>query len=284
MFFILSKTLGTLTVPSHALTLLALIGAVLLLTRWRRAGRRILWFCLAVFLLVGFMPIGIALFFNLENRFPVWTETAGPPDGIIILGGPIRPYLSGARGQIALGEDAERFTEIPKLAKKYPNARIVFTGGNPRLIGKGTPEAFYAVQLLESFGIAPERIVAEERSRNTEENAAFTKDLVKPKPGERWLLVTSALHMPRAVGVFRKAGFPVEPYPVDWHSDGKPRAWWQWLIPGRSPIGGWGALDSASKEYVGLLVYWLTGRSSELFPAPEPPASPAAAGPADRRP
>jgi uncharacterized SAM-binding protein YcdF (DUF218 family) len=270
MFFILSKTLGLLTVPSNALTLVAAIGAVLLLTRWRRAGRRVLWACLAVFLVIGFMPIGTALTVMLENRFPAWTETAGAPDGIIILGGPISPYLSRIRGQIVLDENAERLTEIPKLAKKYPNARIVFTGGNPRLIGTGTPEAVYAVQLLESFGIPRERITAEDRSRNTEENAAFTKALVKPKPGERWLLVTSALHMPRAVGVFRQAGFPVEPYPVDWHGDGKPRPWWRWLVPLRSPIYGWVGIDSVSKEYVGLLAYWLTGRSSALFPAPEP--------------
>jgi uncharacterized SAM-binding protein YcdF (DUF218 family) len=142
----------------------------------------------------------------------------------------------------------------------------------------------FAVPLLESFGIPRERIIAEDRSRNTEENAAFTKALVNPKPGQRWLLVTSAQHMPRAVGVFRKAGFPIEPYPVDWHTDGFPRPWWYWLRPGLSPIKGWALLDDVSKEYVGLLAYWLTGRTSALFPAPEPPPSPAAAGPADRRP
>jgi uncharacterized SAM-binding protein YcdF (DUF218 family) len=81
--------------------------------------------------------------------------------------------------------------------------------------------------------------------------------------------------MPRAIGVFRKIGFPVEPYPVDWHSDGRPRPWWGWLIPWFWPIGGWGTLDGVSKEYVGLPVYWLTGRTSALFPAPEPPAHPA---------
>jgi uncharacterized SAM-binding protein YcdF (DUF218 family) len=284
MFFILSKTIATVTVPSHALMVLVLIGAVLLLTRWRRGGRRLLLVCLIVFFVIGCLPIGAGLYTILENRFPPWVET-GPPDGIIILGGPVSPYLSSMRRQVVMGGDAERLTEIPKLAREFPHARIVFSGGNAELSGKGLPEAMFAVPLLESFGIPRERITAEDRSRNTEENAAFTKALVSPKSGERWLLVTSAVHMPRAVGVFRKAGFPVEPYPVDWHTDGLPRPWWHWLRPRLSPISGWAALDGVSKEYVGLLAYWLTSRTSELFPAPEPlSANPAAASPGERRP
>src|SRR5581483_7843915 len=211
MFFYLSKTVGMLTVPSNALTLAAAIGGILFLTRHRRTGARILNVCLWVFLAVGYLPIGKLAYLTLENRFPAWVET-GPPDGIIVLGGPISPDLSNKRGQVALGDGAERLTEIPKLARKFPNARIVFSGGNAQFDGKGLPEAQFAVPLLESFGIPRDRLIAEDRSRNTEENARFTKELVDPKPGERWLLVTSALHMPRAVGVFRKAGFPVDPY------------------------------------------------------------------------
>ncbi len=79
-------------------------------------------------------------------------------------------------------------------------------------------EADYLYPLLDSFGVPRERVMLENKSRNTAENAAFTKALVKPKPGERWLLVTSAQHMPRAVGCFRRVGFPVEAYPVDWHT------------------------------------------------------------------
>jgi uncharacterized SAM-binding protein YcdF (DUF218 family) len=268
MFFFLSKTLGLLTVPSNALVLLTAVGAALLLTRWRPAGRRILIFCLVVFLVVGYLPIGRAAHFILENRFPAWTDTGGPVAGIIILGGPVSPYLSETRGQVTLGDGAERLTEIPALARKFPDARIVYTGGNPRLFGMGTPEALYGARLLESFGIPRERIVIEGDSRNTQENAVFTKALVKPKPGERWLLVTSALHMPRSVGVFRKADFPIEPYPVDWHTDGQPT--WGWLRPPLSPFGGWSVLDDAAKEWIGLVVYWLTGRTSELFPGSEP--------------
>jgi uncharacterized SAM-binding protein YcdF (DUF218 family) len=267
MFFILSKTLGILTVPSNLFALLMLAGLVLWRTRWVRAGRRVLLLCLWLFLLVGMLPFGSALIAVLEDRFPAWTETASPPDGIVILGGPIRLGLSRARGTVELSEAAERFTVIPALARKFPNARIVFTGGNASLRG-GLSEAPFALRLLESLGIPRERLLIEDRARNTAENASFTKALVSPKPGERWLLVTSAAHMPRAVGAFRKVGFPVEPYPVDWQTEGRHGPWWHWLRPSRHILRGWDKLDDAAKEWVGLVTYWLTGRTSELFPGP----------------
>jgi uncharacterized SAM-binding protein YcdF (DUF218 family) len=273
MFFILSKTLGVLTVPSNVLAAFMLIGFVLLCTRWAPAGRRLLIVCVAVFLVVGAMPVGSALTVALEDRFPAWVETAAPPDGIIILGGPVRIGVSRARGTVELDRSAERFTVIPALARRYPNARIVFTGGSGSLTGSagGLSEAPYAVRLLESFGIPRERILVEGRSRNTAENASFTKAMVHPKPGERWLLVTSAGHMPRSVASFRGVGFPVEPHPVDWQTDGKRRPWWRWLVPSPGVIGGWGRLDDAAKEWVGLLAYRLAGHTAELFPAPRQP-------------
>ena len=97
----------------------------------------------------------------------------------------------------------------------------------------------------------------------TAENAAYSKALVKPKPGERWLLVTSAQHMPRAMGAFRKAGFPVEAYPVDWRS--LPRLRLQ--FPASFSLGLVRS-DDTVHEWVGLFVYWITGRSSELLPGP----------------
>ena len=132
----------------------------------------------------------------------------------------------------------------------------------PALFG-GPREADYVRPLWESFGIARDRILLERDSRNTVENATMTKALVNPKPGERWLLVTSSWHMPRAVGVFRQAGFQVEPYPVDWISTGDEL---RWLGLSKSFAGGLHAIDNAAHEWVGMLVYWLTGRSSEFFP------------------
>src|SRR4029077_15074082 len=120
----------------------------------------------------------------------------------------------------ALNESAERVTVVAELSRRYPGAKVLFSGGSAALIFHEGIEADFALRLFESFGVARERILLEARSRNTIENAIFSKEIAQPKAGERWLLVTSAFHMPRAIGVFRKAGFAVEAYPVDWRTRG----------------------------------------------------------------
>ena len=117
---------------------------------------------------------------------------------------------------------------------------------------------------FEALGVAHERITAEEQSRNTIENAVFSRLLADPKPGERWVLVTSASHMPRAIAAFRAAGFPVEAYPVNWYTQGRRDAAKLFT----SFAGGLAMTDYAVHEWFGLAAYWLTGRTSELFPAP----------------
>jgi uncharacterized SAM-binding protein YcdF (DUF218 family) len=173
---------------------------------------------LLVLAILGLSPVGNMLIVPLENRFPSWDAARGAPDGIIVLGGVIDASSPGH--QIMLNESAERLTVVPDLARRYPNARILFSGGSGALIGDGGAEAGAAARLLESLGISLDRVTLEDRSRNTVENAVYSKLIVHPKRGERWLLVTSAFHMPRAIGVFRKVGFPVEPYPVDWRTRG----------------------------------------------------------------
>jgi uncharacterized SAM-binding protein YcdF (DUF218 family) len=181
-----------------------------------------------------------------------------------VLGGSIAPDVSAARSEVALNESAERLTAVAELARRYPRARIVFSGGTGALIFDEGAEADFALRLFESFGIPRGRVLLEDRSRNTLENAILSKDLARPQPGERWLLVTSAYHMPRAVGIFRKAGFPVEPYPVDWRTAGVGDA----LRPFGSVSEGLRRTDTAVREWAGLLAYWLFGMSSAFFPAP----------------
>ena len=262
MYFVLSKTLGIFAIPSNDIAVIVLVGLALLRTRYCRVGRRLLIISCALLIVVCVLPLGTALTLTLEQRFPPWVESGRPPDGVIVLGGVIDSDRSAVRGAIVLGEAAERVTEIAALARRYPAARIIFCGGNANLMFPGLPEAAYAEQLFESFGITRARVLIEDRSRNTAENARFCKALVAPKPGERWLLVTSAMHMPRAVGTFRKAGFLIEPYPVDWRTSGWSDLWLLWLPTADNLV----TTDRAAKEWVGLLVYWLTGQSSELLP------------------
>src|ERR1019366_7169678 len=175
---------------------------------------------LVLIAVAGLSPLGNALILPLEQRFPPWDASRGPPDGIVLLGGMISPDVSAARGAVALNEAAERITVTAELARRYPNARIVLTGGSNALIFDEGIEAVFAVRQLEALGVTHDRIAAEEQARNTIENAVFSRLVANPKPGERWLLVTSADHMSRAMAVFRAAGFPVEAYPVDWRTRG----------------------------------------------------------------
>jgi uncharacterized SAM-binding protein YcdF (DUF218 family) len=264
MFFTLSKVLGFFAIPSNLVVAVGIAGLALLATRWVRAGCWLVGASLVMLALLGLSPLGNALFIPLEDRFPPWDPARGPPDGILVLGGAISPDVSLARDEVALNESAERLTVAAELARRYPDARVLFSGGSGALMHDEGSEAPFAARELEGLGIARKRILLEDRSRNTVENALYSKQIAQPKPGERWLLVTSAYHLPRAVGVFRKAGFAVEPYPVDWRTRGAADA----LRPFPTVGDGLRRADTAMREWVGLAVYWITGRTSELFPGP----------------
>ncbi len=264
MFFILAKTLGFFTLPSNFLMAIGLVGLVLLCTRLRRLASWLVVTSPVLVAFVGYSPLGNILILPLEQRFPPWDSSQDTPDGIVVLGGAIVPDISNARGAVALNGEAERITAAAELARRYPNARIVFSGGSGSLRFDAPAEAPIAVKELEALGVAHDRITADEQSRNTIENAVFSRLIAQPKPGEHWLLVTSAFHMPRAIAAFRAAGFPVEAYPVDWRTRGPIDA----TQPFASLTTGLSITDYATHEWVGLLAYRLTGRTSELFPAP----------------
>lgn len=267
LFFVLSKVLGLLAQPSNLLIMAGLAGVALMGTRFARAGRRLAATSVVLLALCGLSPLARLLALPLEERFPPWEPSNGPPSGIIVLGGPIDGRLSAARGAAVLRDGAERITAGVELARRYPHARLIFSGGTDRLLLQGAMEAQVARRLFVDMGVSEERVEIEDRSRNTFENAVLTKEIARPQPGERWLLVTSAMHMPRAIGVFRKAGFPVEAYPVDWRTAGPQDA----LLPFDRLSTGLSGLDWATHEWVGLVVYWLTGRTSELLPGPRAP-------------
>jgi uncharacterized SAM-binding protein YcdF (DUF218 family) len=264
VFFVFSKTVGYLVLPSNLIMAIGLIGLVLLFTRFRRLASWLIVTSIVLMAVVGYSPLGRILLLPLEQRFPSWDASRGPPDGIVVLGGAILPDVSVARGSVALNGSAERLTVTAELARRYPNARIIFTGGSASFDPTAPLEAPLAVKEFEALGVAHDRITAEEQSRNTIENAVFSHLLANPKPGERWLLVTSASHMPRAIGAFRAAGFPVEAYPVNWHTTGRRDAAELFA----SFTEGLGMTDYAVHEWVGLAAYWLTGKTSDLFPAP----------------
>jgi len=263
MFFVLAKILGFFALPSNILITLGLIGVAFTATRFARAGVRLAAASLVLLALFGLSPIGNALILPLEQRFPQWRDDGGrPPDGIVVLGGALDSVVSGARGEIALNEAAERMTDLAGLARRYPEARIVFSGGSGQLVFQGENESALALRLFDSFGIARSRVAVDDRSRDTVENARFSKAIAAPKPGERWLLVTSAYHMPRSIGCFRAAGFPVEAYPVDWRTRGVSDL----ARPFTNLGDGLRRTDTAMREWIGLIIYRVAGYIPELFP------------------
>jgi uncharacterized SAM-binding protein YcdF (DUF218 family) len=264
MFFILSKALGFFSWSSNIFMTIGLVGLVLLCTRWTRLASWLIVSSLVLLAIAGYSPLANVLILPLEDRFPLWDAARGPPDGIVVLGGVISPEVSIARNSIAIDETAERITFAAELARRYPKARIIVSGGSAALIFDGAVEAPFGKRELEALGVPAERIAVEDQSRNTIENAELSRRVADPKPGERWLLVTSAYHMPRAMAAFRLAGFPVEACPVDWRTRG--------AIDLRRPFGllsdGLHRTDTAFHEWLGLLAYRLTGKTTELLPAP----------------
>lgn len=261
MFFYLSKLFWAVAVPSTFLTLLALAGLVL--ARFRpRAGLAIATLAVLGLLIGGIGPVGRALIQPLEDRFPVFIDDGRPVDGIIVLGGAELPLIFAARGQPAFQESAERLLAMGELARRYPQARVLFSGGSSQL--RAAPsEADTVRAALPALGLAPDRVEFEATSRNTAENARLSLAYAKPAPGERWLLVTSAFHMPRAMGCFRAAGFDVTAYPVDFRTTGSDLD-----ELNRSVSGGLMELDLGVREWIGLVVYRLTGRIGSLLPGP----------------
>ena len=266
MFFVLSKTLGVMLLPTNFLIGVGLFGAILLATRFTSLGRKLLIASVVLLAICGFSPLGKLVLYPLESRFPPWDAARGAPDGIVVLGGSIDPDLSAAHGLPVFKGAVDRVIAVAALAHRYPNARIIFSGGSGNLISGDAREADYASAVFESLGVPKQHLTMERRSRNTQENAEFSKIIAAPKSGERWLLVTSAYHMPRSVGLFRKAGFAVEPYPVDWRVGGRADI----LTFSSLSSEGLDRVDTGIREWMGLAAYWISGKTRELFPGPDP--------------
>ena len=262
--FIVGKIGWALVQPGNLL-LLSLVAGVLLFLFYRgRRGK--IWVALSAlgFLGLAVLPIGPAMLLALEERFPRPAALPEKIDGILVLGGAVDPALSLTYGETVFSGSVARVLAGIALARQHPEAELALVGGEGGFVTVGFAEARATYGFVVNEGIAPARIVLEERSRSTHENAIYTKKMMRPKPGEVWVLVTSAYHMPRAVASLRAVDWPVIPYPVDYKVD--PRTG---LRANFNLLDGLGTTTLAGKEWVGLLGYWSMGWTQELFPAPE---------------
>ncbi|HRY06603.1 MAG TPA: YdcF family protein [Hyphomicrobiaceae bacterium] len=268
MFFTLSKLSTFALQPSSLMWLGILAGFVLSVgtTRLRRFGIALSIVAITGLFVAGLSPLANIVLFPLEQRFPARTPAgiADPVAGIIVLGGAEDGWVSAGRGSLALNEAGERITETLRLARAHSHAKVVISGGVARLYGDDQEGSSAVATLLEELGVDENRVIVETHARNTYENATKTLPLIATKPGETWLIVTSAYHMPRAVGVFRKVGLDVVAYPVDFRMRGQEDlSRWFASLP-----AGLQRFDLAAKEWAGLLAYYMTGRSQSWFPGP----------------
>jgi uncharacterized SAM-binding protein YcdF (DUF218 family) len=262
MFFVVSKVFWALVQPVSLIFLLLLASWVLLLRGRRRIGLGIGAVGLLLFALCGFTTLSVLLIQPLEDRFARPQTMPPVVDTIIMLGGATSGRVSTVRQVAELTEAGDRLAETLRLAQLYPQARIVLSGGSGLLVVDGEPEAETAARFFEGLGIARERLVLESESRNTDENADLTKAMIGDAPGVV-MLVTSAFHMPRSVGLFRKVGIEVVPWPTDYRSAGNEGIG----IDIVNPILNLTTTGIAMKEWIGLAVYHWTGRIDELLPA-----------------
>jgi uncharacterized SAM-binding protein YcdF (DUF218 family) len=267
IYHISSKLLGWVSAPETILLLVLLVGAALLWTRWHGMARIVVSVATGGFVVIAVLPIGYWLMVPLEARFQAPSVLPDVVDGIIVLGGSSKLRTSIARDQVVLNDNSERLTSFATLALRYPKARLVFSGGSGSLRAGPNREADIAFRFFGEIGLDPSRILLEREARNTFENAENSFDLVKPSTAENWLLVTSARHMPRAMGAFRKAGWNIIPYPVDYRtSDGEFSFEIRWKLH-----AGITSLRNALHEWIGMVVYRALDRSDELFPGPQGP-------------
>lgn len=258
-FFVISKLVGLGLRAETWLIVLALLAALAVARGWRRMALAASGLTCAALVTLTAVPVGFWAIAPLEARYPVAPPVPSPPDGILVLGGAVQTGLWRATGRVHLNDAGERMTEAALLARRFPGVPLVLTGGGASVDANagGASEAEVMAALLTRLGVAPARLTLEERSRNTAENASFAMALARPAPGSRWLLITSAAHMPRAMETFAAAGWTgLTAWPTDLSR-----------APGAGPRWRWDlaqnlySLNRAVKEYVGILGYRLTGRA-----------------------
>jgi uncharacterized SAM-binding protein YcdF (DUF218 family) len=257
-FFTASKLFALLATPSHLLVFLTLLAALALILGQERAGRYLAVLSAALFAVVGVLPTYIWLARPLEDRFPRPAEWPSHVDGVLVLGGGLVTEILQSRGVSATETGESRLIAATELARRYPGARILFSGGSGELGGSDMSEAEAAQHVFAQMGLDPRRLILESRSRNTFENIVFSKAIAKPQADSVWLLATDALQMPRSMQVAQKQGWRMIAWPTDYATD---RARWSGFLDVTGNLSGF---DAATHEWIGLLVYRLTGRLAPL--------------------
>lgn len=234
-----------------------LVSSVLFLTPWKNLAKKMMVVSSIPLIIISLTPLPQKALHTLEQRFPV-PLLPKHIDGLILLGGTFALQESDSRSFPVHNLAASRLFDFIALMRRYPHAKVLFSG---------TPlEAKFTLDIMEQHGIDTTRVFFDDKASDTRDNVKNLMESVKIKSEEKWVLVTSAFHIPRSVGLFRGISWKVIPYPVDFHTP--------LTAPTRNYAYVWSrqnflAWATAAKEGAGLVNNWLDKLSPELFPAPE---------------
>ena len=262
MFWLASKLFWLVFHPLSLAMLFVTFGLLLSFRRRQGLGLSLTGFGLAILLVSGLTSIGALLMQPLEARHARPDAFPENAVGVIALGGGTENEISAARQSYELAGAGERFVEAVRLALAHPDLPVLVTGGIGSLSGAGESDADSSARLFEAFGLGAPQIRYESRSRNTYENAVNAAALFDPQPGETYVLITSAFHMPRSMALFRKAGFDVVPWPVDFRTTGETG----FMLDIGDATDNIDLTATAMREWIGLVAYWATGRIDSIFP------------------
>ncbi|MBP6986578.1 MAG: YdcF family protein [Alphaproteobacteria bacterium] len=250
---------GWLIQIEKTLLILSLVGGFFWFIRWRRMAWFVFVPTLCLFIVAGMSPIPLKCIHDLENRYPAPHSLDSSVKGLILLGGSFTLKISEQRSQPSYNMAAGRVIDFVVLANKHQHLPLVFSGGGAVANGQNN-ESSYMKALLPYLGVELSRVTFEDQSNNTHQNATFTYDLIKPKSDEAWVLVTSAFHMPRSMALFRKAGWNVIAYPVDFHVSPHV-SWLDFSLSIASNLSMW---STAMREWGGMFSNYLSGRSDAV--------------------
>ncbi len=262
LFFYSAKLIWSIISPDHLFLILFILSIILFWANKTRLALSLLTLLALSLLLLSLFPIGSWLLYPLEKQFIANPQLPKNIDGIIVLGGSVLPQTSQDWGQLGTNSAHERLSSFIQLAQQHPEARLLFTGGNASIFVDQPTEADMVKDYLISAGLEEKRLELETQARNTAENVMLSKQLLQPKQGQNWILITTAFHMPRAVGLFCQQDWPVIPYPVDHQTTPS-----QFYNPGFNLLGHASNLVVAAHEWTGLLAYYLTGKIPTLLPS-----------------
>ena len=259
MYFI-SKFIWIFLSPLNLIIIFLIFSAIFKFFNINIISRIFFLFTVVFFILVGFFPTGNLILHQLEKNYVVLNKIPNDLDGILILGGPTNVGISKAHDQVNFNDAAERLTESARIINNYNPDKVIFSGGTKKQNFESS-HAYVAKKFFENLNIDTSKIIFEFQSRNTYENILNSKNIIKPGEDEKWLIITSAFHMRRAINISKKLEWNLIPYPVDFRTGRKFNS----FKPNLKILQNFNSFDLASHETIGLISYYFLDRTNRIF-------------------